>query len=122
MSLPEAARPFNENALEYDSWYDTSPLFDIELEAIRASKIRFMKPGLEVGAGTGRFSHALNVEFGLDPALSPLQLARHRSIIPINGIGDRLPVRTQSIGTVYLFFTLCFNYIHQAFCCTYCFL
>ena len=108
MTLPEAARPFNANAKEYDSWYDTSPLFAIELAAIRATTIRFVRPGLEVGVGTGRFARALGVKFGLDPALSPLQLAHHRSIIPINGIGEQLPVRTQSIGTVYLFFTLCF--------------
>jgi ubiquinone/menaquinone biosynthesis C-methylase UbiE len=108
MTLPEAAIPFNENAREYDKWYDTPPLFDIEVEAIHAFSIQFIQPGLEVGVGPGRFAQALNIEFGLDPALSPLQLARHRSIIVINGIGEQLPVRTQSIGTVYLFFTLCF--------------
>ena len=51
---------------------------------------------------------ALGIEFGVDPALSPLQLARRRSIIVLNGTGEQLPVRTQSIGTVFLFFTLCF--------------
>lgn len=108
MPLPQAAKPFNEYAREYDNWYDTSPLFNIELEAIRAFKIRTLRPGLEVGVGPGRFAKALDIEFGLDPALSPLQLARDRSIISINGIGEQLPVRTQSIGTVFLFFTLCF--------------
>ncbi len=108
MTLPKAAKPFNENAREYDRWYDTPPLFDIELEAIRSTSIPFMRPGLEVGVGPGRFAQALDIEFGLDPALSPLQLARHRSIISINGIGEQLPFRAQSIGTVYLFFTLCF--------------
>ena len=108
MSLPKAAKPFNENAREYDHWYDTSPLFDIELEAIRATKIKLIRPGLEIGVGPGRFANALGIEFGLDPGLSPLQLARDRSIISINGIGEQLPVRTQSIGTVFLFFTLCF--------------
>lgn len=108
MSLPEAAKPFNKNAREYDRWYDTPPLFAIELEAIRAADIRFMRPRLEIGVGTGRFAQALGIEFGLDPALSPLQLAHHRSIITLNGIGEQLPVRTQSIGTVYLLFTLCF--------------
>lgn len=108
MPLPESAQPFNEHASEYDTWYDTSPLFEIELEAIRATSIQLMQPGLEIGTGPGRFASTLGIEFGLDPALSPLQLARDRSIIAINGIGEQLPVRTQSIGTVFLFFTLCF--------------
>ena len=108
MPLPKAAQPFNENAREYDNWYDSSPLFGIELEAIRATTIQLIRPGLEVGVGPGRFAQALNIEFGLDPALSPLQLAKDRSIISINGIGEQLPVRMQSIGTVFLFFTLCF--------------
>jgi SAM-dependent methyltransferase len=108
MPLPESTRTFNERAAEYDSWYDTSPLFDIEAEAIQACTVELRRPGLEVGVGPGRFAQALDIEFGIDPALSPLQLANHRSIIVLNGIGEQLPVRTQSIGTVYLFFTLCF--------------
>jgi ubiquinone/menaquinone biosynthesis C-methylase UbiE len=108
MPIPKAAQPFNEYAREYDNWYDSSPLFNIEFEAIRATTIQLIQPGLEVGVGPGRFAHALNIEFGLDPALSPLQLAKDRSIISINGIGEQLPIRMQSIGTVFLFFTLCF--------------
>lgn len=108
MPLPIAAKPFDKHALEYDSWYDNSPLFDIEIEAIRSATEKCTRPGLEIGVGPGRFAQALGIEFGLDPALSPLQLARSRSIITLNGIGEQLPVRTQSIGTVYLLFTLCF--------------
>jgi hypothetical protein len=103
MSIPKAAQPFNEHARKYDNWYDSSPLFNIEFEAIRATTIQLIQPGLEVGVGPGRFAHALNIEFGLDPALSPLQLAKDRSIISINGVGEQLPVRIQSIGTVFLF-------------------
>ena len=108
MPIPKAAQPFNDHAREYDNWYDSSPLFDIELEAIRATTIQLTQPGLEVGVGPGRFARALDIDFGLDPALSPLQLAKDRSIISINGIGEQLPIRMQSIGTVFLFFTLCF--------------
>jgi len=107
-SLPDAARPFEERADEYDSWYDVSPLFGIELEALQAGKERFVRPVLEVGVGPGRFAQALGIEFGLDPSLSPLQLASSRSIIAINGAAENLPARTGSIGTICLFFTLCF--------------
>ena len=83
-------------------------LFDMKIEAIRSCSLHFPRPGLEVGVGTGRFAQALDIDFGLDPALSPLQLAQHRSIMSLNGVGEQMPVRTHSIGTMYLFFTLCF--------------
>jgi len=108
MILPEAAKPFDELAKEYDSWYDSTPLFGIELAAIRAARSLIMRPEIEIGVGPGRFAQALGIEFGLDPALSPLQLASRRSIIAINGIGEQLPIRTQAVGTIYLFFTFCF--------------
>lgn len=108
MAFPKAAEPFQSNAQEYDSWYDSSPLFDIEIEALLASETRLIPPALEIGVGPGRFAQALGTEFGIDPALSPLQLALHRSIIPINGIGEQLPFKPQTIGTVYVLFTLCF--------------
>lgn len=108
MVLPKAAIPFHDHAQEYDSWFDSSPLFAIELAALKAIQAKLLKPGLEVGVGPGRFAQSLGIEFGIDPALSPLQLARHRSIIPINGMGEQLPVRSQSIGTIYLLFSLCF--------------
>jgi len=113
MPLPKAAKQFNEHAREHDDWYDTSPLFAIELEAIRAVKMQFMRPGLEISVGPGHFASALDIEFGLDPPLSPLQLARDRSIISINGIGEQLPVRTQPIGTVFLFLPFAFSLIRQ---------
>ena len=108
MTLPKAADSFHTRAQEYDEWFDSSPLFAIELAALQSIQTKLSRPFLEVGAGPGRFAQALGIEFGIDPALSPLQLARHRSIISINGIGEQLPVRSQSIGTIFLLFTLCF--------------
>lgn len=83
-------------------------LFNIELEALRAARVHLPKPLLEIGVGPGRFGQALGVEFGLDPAISPLHLTRQRSIIPVNGIGEQLPIRSASAGTVFMLFTLCF--------------
>ena len=108
MTLPKAADSFHIRAQEYDEWFDSSPLFAIELAALQAIQTQLTKPFLEVGVGPGRFAQDLGIEYGIDPALSPLQLAKHRSIISINGVGEQLPVRSQSIGTIYLLFTLCF--------------
>ena len=91
MSLSEAVSIFNEHAVGYDKWYDNSALFGMEIEVICNSSLDFPLPRLEVGVGTGRFAQALGIDFGLDPALSPLQLAKDRSIIPVNGTGEQMP-------------------------------
>lgn len=108
MSWREAVRPFNEGAERYDEWYANNPAFAIELAALRASFMKLPEPRLEIGVGPGRFALALQVEFGLDPAIAPLRLAARRNIMAINGLGEQLPVRSRAIGTVYLLFTLCF--------------
>jgi SAM-dependent methyltransferase len=108
MNWREAIRPFNEKAAQYDEWYENNPAFAIELSALQASSMELLRPRLEIGVGPGRFARALRVEFGLDPALSPLRIASRRNIMTMNGLGEQLPVRSRSIGTVYLLFTLCF--------------
>lgn len=108
MTWREAARPFNERTAEYDSWFADNPVFAIELAALRALGEKLPRPRLEIGVGPGRFAQALGIEFGIDPAFSPLQLASRRGIMGVSGTGENLPVRGASIGTVYLLFTLCF--------------
>jgi len=103
-----AAQTFNERVEEYDRWFEDSLLFEIELTALRAITEELPHPRLEIGVGPGRFARALNVTFGIDPATSPLQLANRRGIISINAIGEQLPLQSESMGTVFLLFTLCF--------------
>ncbi len=104
----EIARTFNDRAEEYDRWFADSLLFDIELAALRAIKTELPRPRLEIGVGPGRFAAALNVGFGIDPAVSPLQLAGSRGIMGINAIGEQLPLRSEAVGTIFLLFTFCF--------------
>ena len=99
---------FHEQAAEYDQWFEDSLLFAIELAAIRDLTIKPGSPGLEIGVGPGRFAEKLGIDFGLDPALAPLRLARKRQIAVCRAIGESLPLADQSLAAVYLLFTLCF--------------
>ncbi len=45
---------------------------------------------------------------GIDPAHAPLLRAGKRGIIGISGIGEQLPLQSNSAGTVFMLFTLCF--------------
>lgn len=104
----EGAAVFDARAAEYDQWYEESPLFVLECDALKGLVTPLAGPALEIGVGPGRFAEALGVRFGLDPAWSPLVLARQRGVLTGQGVGEQLPYRRGIFGTVYLLFTLCF--------------
>ena len=102
------SRVFNERAEEYDNWFENSLLFAIEKAAIQSLNISFSQPALEIGVGPGRFAEALQIPLGIDPAMSPLLLARKRGIRTCQAIAEDLPFATSSLGAIFLLFTLCF--------------
>lgn len=104
----KAAQVFDERAAEYDAWFENSLLFAIELAALQELATPLLGPKLEIGVGPGRFAEALGVEFGVDPALAPLVLARKRGVGVSQAVGEALPYAGQSMRTVLLLFTFCF--------------
>lgn len=108
MTWRTVMHPFAERAAEYDRWFEDSQVFAIELAALQALVDQLPRPRLEIGVGPGRFAQALGIEYGIDPAFPPLQLASRRGIMGVRGTGEHLPFRQEAIGTVYLLFTLCF--------------
>jgi len=103
----ETSRVFARRAREYDSWYDDSLLFAIELAALRTLP-PLPRPSLEIGVGPGRFARELGIDFGLDPALPPLRIAAQRRISPVAGTGEAIPLKSGCLGGIVLLFTLCF--------------
>lgn len=102
---------FNTLAIEYDSWFDSDGklIFDTEVKALRkVLPPEIIKPSIEVGVGSGRFARALNIEFGIDPAIHLLEIATTRQINAIQGIGELLPFKDNCFGTVFIIATLCF--------------
>lgn len=102
------SRIFQERADEYDSWYENSLLFTIETEALKHISTPLPRPRIEIGSGPGRFAEQLGVSVGIDPAPAALQHGMKRGIMGITGVGEQLPIRPGTVGTVYLLFTLCF--------------
>ncbi|MEN8190211.1 MAG: class I SAM-dependent methyltransferase [Thermodesulfobacteriota bacterium] len=102
-----SAKVFGERAAEYDSWYDDSLLFEIEKNGLLILDSP-RQPSLEIGIGPGRFGELLSITFGLDPAHEPLLLAAQRGIPACRGIASELPFGDNSLGSIYLLFTLCF--------------
>lgn len=103
-----AAEVFARKAAEYDRWFEGSLLFEIELAALRELDLPLPSPRCEVGIGPGRFARALEATIGVDAALPPLALAKGRGIAPVQALGEALPVRPGTLGTIFVLFTLCF--------------
>lgn len=104
----QAAQVFDEQAEEYDAWFENSLLFAIERTALQELATPLLGPKLEVGVGPGRFAEALGVEYGADPALAPLALAKKRGVRVSQAVGEALPYAGHSMRTVLLLFTFCF--------------
>ncbi len=105
----KAAQVFEERAQEYDSWYDESLLFAIELAALQEIDTELAEPRVELGVGPGRFGGELGVTVGIDPARAPLVLASQRIAAVCQGVGEDLPLRPATVGTLFILFTLCFT-------------
>lgn len=99
---------FHERASEYDQWFDGSLLYQIELQALKDIRTILPGPKLEIGVGPGRFATDLGISLGIDPALNPLRIAKERGIDVCRAVGEALPVRPGSIGSLYILFSLCF--------------
>lgn len=102
---------FNRYASEYDAWYDNETgkaIFAMEVDCLKPLLHRFGRPYLEIGVGSGRFAEALGIEYGIDPALAMVQLAKSRGVKVIEGIGEELPFPDKMFGGLLIAFTLCF--------------
>jgi len=101
---------FDTYAAKYDAWYDTEPgktIFAMEMACLRPF-IENRQPWLEVGVGSGRFAQALGIDYGLDPSMSLLQLAKSRGIRVVRGVGEELPFKSGQFVGVLMVLTLCF--------------
>lgn len=99
---------FGLEAAEYDRWYDEHrAVYLSELRAIRAALPK-RGCGLEIGAGTGRFSAALGIRTGVEPSAAMAALARSRGLEICEARAERLPFADASFGFALMATALCF--------------
>jgi SAM-dependent methyltransferase len=99
---------FEEHAAEYDEWYDDNPAaYKYEILALR-SLIPYSGTGLEVGAGTGRFTAPLGIRIAVEPARAMAKRARERGIEVIYALAEALPFQDESFDFVLMVTTVCF--------------
>jgi len=98
---------FDKLYLRYDEWYKRNDvIFECELNALRMLELGGR--GLDLGVGTGVFASKIGVEFGVDPALNPLKLAKDRGVEVVQAIGEYLPFRDKCFDYILIALSLCF--------------
>lgn len=109
--LSACASAYDENARDYDDWFDSpegQALFDDEHRALAQLKLSGLEPWLEVGVGSGRFAEALGVTDGIDPAPAMVALAQAKGIKARVASGESLPYRNGQFGGVLMVCTISF--------------
>jgi ubiquinone/menaquinone biosynthesis C-methylase UbiE len=99
---------FDRSVKRYDAWYDKyESAYLSELMALKKVMPRKGK-GLEIGVGTARFAAPLGIEFGIDPSIKMLEVARRRGVKVELGVGENLPFDDATFDYVAIITTLCF--------------
>lgn len=99
---------FDEYAAEYDSWFDNNLFtYRAELAAVK-SAIPSAGAGLEVGAGTGRFTTMMNIYFGIEPAAAMARIAQKNGLHVIRGYAEALPIPSGLFDFILFVTTICF--------------
>jgi ubiquinone/menaquinone biosynthesis C-methylase UbiE len=107
---------FNDNATDYDIWFDNNiDLYQTELNALRFFIPENMN-GIEIGVGTGRFAVPLGIRIGIEPAHQMAELARQRGVDVVEGIAEALPFHDSSFDFAVMVTVVCFlDDVVQAF-------
>jgi SAM-dependent methyltransferase len=101
-------RVFDENAEEYDRWFDAHPrVYQAETSALRKF-VPTHGSGIEIGVGTGRFAAPLGITLGVEPSERMARLAQRRGISVCQAIGERMPFRDAQFDFALMVTVICF--------------
>lgn len=99
---------FDRLADDYEAWFERNrPVYLSELEAIRMVLPKSV-PGLEIGAGTGRFAIPLGIRLGVEPSKRMAEIARQKGLDIIEGVAESLPFPDASFGVILMITSICF--------------
>jgi len=75
----------------YEQWFnDNQTLYQAEIQAVRA--LLPQGRGIEIGAGTGRFTQPLNIDTGIEPASAMREKSLAKGLNIIAGVAEALPI------------------------------
>jgi len=99
---------FNVLAERYDKWYNRNWVTALnELRLVKAMIPSKKRTCIEVGGGTGFFASRLGC-INIDPAERVLAISKRKDVDSVQGVGELLPIRHNSVDVVLVIVTLCF--------------
>ncbi len=99
---------FETDSDRYERWFETHPLvYQSELAAVRALLPEAGR-GLEIGAGTGRFSVPFGIVDGVEPAAAMRRMAEGRGLKVLDAVAEDLPFPNGTFDFALMVTTLCF--------------
>ena len=99
---------FNENADNYDKWFDKNKaIYKSELDLI-SMLISDTENALSIGVGTGRFAGPLGIKHGIDPSEKMLEKAKKYNIETKLGFAENLPYEDEKFSTCLFVTTFCY--------------
>ena len=105
--MPKTA-PFETHVDRYEDWFTKYPdAYTAELRAVRALVPKNSR-GIEIGAGTGRFSVPLEIKQGVEPSLQMAKTARRHNMQIISGVAEDLPLADDQFDFALMVTTVCF--------------
>jgi ubiquinone/menaquinone biosynthesis C-methylase UbiE len=99
---------FDTYAEEYDNWFDAHPwIYQSEVQAVKMLLPKNGK-GVEIGAGSGRFSVPFGITVGVEPSSVMSEIARNRGMTIYNAKAEELPFDDNSFDFALMVTTICF--------------
>ncbi|WP_321326783.1 class I SAM-dependent methyltransferase [Thiomicrorhabdus sp.] len=98
---------YESHATTYDEWFDENPdIYQAEISAVK--QLLPSGKGIEIGAGSGRFTAPLKIDTGIEPALAMREQAKLRGLSLIEGTAEQLPVADNEFDFAIFITSTCF--------------
>ncbi len=98
---------YESHADMYDQWFEeNAELYAAEISAIQ--KLLPAGKGLEIGAGSGRFTQPLNIHTGIEPAKAMREKSLALGLNVIEGTAENLPLKDNQFDFAIFVTSTCF--------------
>jgi ubiquinone/menaquinone biosynthesis C-methylase UbiE len=108
-SMGSSVEIFNKYANRYDLWYERNRITaENEARLIKKISSGARTPCIDVGGGAGYFAQILGC-INIDPSHEMLAISKiKRGVESVQGYGEYLPIRSESIWFALIVVTICF--------------
>jgi ubiquinone/menaquinone biosynthesis C-methylase UbiE len=106
--MTSKANVFDTYAKEYDTWFDANSwVYQSEVQAVKMLLPQSGK-GVEIGAGSGRFSIPFGITTGVEPSSTMAEIAKSRGMTIYNAKAENLPYDDNAFDFALMVTTICF--------------